>query len=619
MWVKDSEQTKEKRLLPAVAITPQGDVLAAGGEALDGFPSSTADWLVFTHKGQKCASNDECATGACVEGVCCDQACDGPCVACTNALTGKDDGTCAPTAENSNPHDRCQDKKFDCGTQPICDGQGACKSYVGGGEGCKPDDCSGGYLATYSCQAAGASGCQPTSLLCPGNLACLGQQCRTGSCNSAAECATGFACVGQACVGATPNGQPCQNKTQCASGLCADGVCCNEACDGVCEACSSDTTTDGSTGVCKPAKQGSHQRCENKCDPASVGLILQACNGTTSKVCPIENYAFCNGGVCVSGTSGPDPDHCQLTCATGTDCGDMTKSFCDHGQCRFLNLLELGEPCDDTRLCKKGSCVEGVCCDGGCDGPCQSCLNTNTDQADGICAPAKEGKNPKQACVETHPDDLCQSRTLCNGVATLECPFISTKQPAFSVCEPHPGGSDRIVTYTCDATGNRTTLATRDCFPSHCDPTASPNDASCQSTCAANTDCAAGSSCFVCPSGLACAGSKETPNTCITHDFCLDSGNMQTASGQQSACRAGQICRPGQPDRCLAPCETSADCQTGKVCRSDGTCRDPIGSGTLDADCACSTPGRPAASWWPVATLAALALVRRRRRASAAR
>jgi hypothetical protein len=43
-----------------------------------------------------CETDAECSTNHCVDGVCCDTACDAPCQACLGSLTGRPHGTCAP-------------------------------------------------------------------------------------------------------------------------------------------------------------------------------------------------------------------------------------------------------------------------------------------------------------------------------------------------------------------------------------------------------------------------------------------------------------------------------------------------------------------------------------------
>jgi hypothetical protein len=49
--------------------------------------------------GVACARDGECKSGHCFTGVCCDSACSDGCSACTQARTGKSDGTCAPAPD----------------------------------------------------------------------------------------------------------------------------------------------------------------------------------------------------------------------------------------------------------------------------------------------------------------------------------------------------------------------------------------------------------------------------------------------------------------------------------------------------------------------------------------
>ena len=65
--------------------------------------------------GEACDSGGQCASGECVDGVCCDTACDSICESCD--LSGTE-GTCTPDATGDDPAD-------DCG-QATCDGEGAC-------------------------------------------------------------------------------------------------------------------------------------------------------------------------------------------------------------------------------------------------------------------------------------------------------------------------------------------------------------------------------------------------------------------------------------------------------------------------------------------------------------
>lgn len=73
--------------------------------------------------GGACDADATCDSGYCVDGVCCDLRCDGGCQACVAALTGADDGQCAPVRAGEDPADACDAGPCGSGT---CDGHGAC-------------------------------------------------------------------------------------------------------------------------------------------------------------------------------------------------------------------------------------------------------------------------------------------------------------------------------------------------------------------------------------------------------------------------------------------------------------------------------------------------------------
>jgi hypothetical protein len=60
--------------------------------------------------GKGCSAASQCSSGKCVDGVCCDTACDGTCDACTAAKKGGgSDGTCGPIAVDTDPDGDCGD------------------------------------------------------------------------------------------------------------------------------------------------------------------------------------------------------------------------------------------------------------------------------------------------------------------------------------------------------------------------------------------------------------------------------------------------------------------------------------------------------------------------------
>ncbi len=140
---------------------------------------------------QSCTTAAECASGFCVDGVCCDSACDGACQSCTLPW--------APGKCSLEPYGT--DKKNACGAAGACvgtcDGKGGCVA-AGAGTQCAPATCTGpstGTAAAY-CASQGAA-CDSTALVAfdCAPYACepaLGA-CRT-SCATSEQCAPGFLC-----------------------------------------------------------------------------------------------------------------------------------------------------------------------------------------------------------------------------------------------------------------------------------------------------------------------------------------------------------------------------------------------------------------------------------------
>lgn len=72
--------------------------------------------VVVVANGGECTSADQCESGACADGVCCERACDGTCESCD--LPGLE-GTCKPIPVGTDP-------ASECGATRACDGHGAC-------------------------------------------------------------------------------------------------------------------------------------------------------------------------------------------------------------------------------------------------------------------------------------------------------------------------------------------------------------------------------------------------------------------------------------------------------------------------------------------------------------
>lgn len=89
--------------------------------------------------GYACIADSECASGNCVDGVCCNTSCGGNCEACVSAFTGGSDGICAFISLGSDPDN-------ECGPDAWCNGEGFCTAAcLPTAESCSSNDecCSG--------------------------------------------------------------------------------------------------------------------------------------------------------------------------------------------------------------------------------------------------------------------------------------------------------------------------------------------------------------------------------------------------------------------------------------------------------------------------------------------
>lgn len=120
-----------------------------------------------------CTNNVDCASGFCVDGVCCSTSCDLPCESCAAAkkLSGADDGRCGAAKIGDNPGGRCSagavcnaTGSCESRTQAVCKDERTLDQGLGQTQDCTPYRCSNGTCAksckTYVDCAAPAT-CNP--------------------------------------------------------------------------------------------------------------------------------------------------------------------------------------------------------------------------------------------------------------------------------------------------------------------------------------------------------------------------------------------------------------------------------------------------------------------------
>jgi hypothetical protein len=242
--------------------------------------------------GSQCSNNGDCATALCIDGYCCDQKCDGSCVACN--LPGTE-GTCTPVALGQSPHHgSCgPDAMTSCMRNGLCDGNGACQLWTNTTV-CKPSACNTGtnlFTPPSTCDGKGAC-VTPTAITCAPYLCKDTVTCYASCTMTTGQCQSPNTCNSMSC-GPKPLGAQCGTGTECASTYCVDGVCCDGACTGQCEAC----VVGGSSGHCLPVT-GAPIAPRTKC--ATDGTVCGgACNGTNRAACAFPtNTLSCATAVC---------------------------------------------------------------------------------------------------------------------------------------------------------------------------------------------------------------------------------------------------------------------------------------------------------------------------------
>jgi hypothetical protein len=148
---------------------------------MDTFAGAASVFVLLGSKGEPCVEAGDCGSGWCVGGVCCDDACSGPCAACTKSLGASADGACTSIA--GLPGDPS------CGLF-LCDGQShacptACASDDAcvGGHHCAPDGtCKPGLAIGDACDADAGSDCKVAGCKVCGAGACIRGVCCAEDC-----------------------------------------------------------------------------------------------------------------------------------------------------------------------------------------------------------------------------------------------------------------------------------------------------------------------------------------------------------------------------------------------------------------------------------------------------
>ncbi|HMY19861.1 MAG TPA: C-type lectin domain-containing protein, partial [Polyangium sp.] len=314
----------------------------------------TGDGHCKQYNGVPCSSPTDCLSNYCVEGVCCNNVCNGLCQSCSAAKKSAGfDGQCGFTAADIDPDNECIPGE--------CNGSGACnqpQTLQANGATCVSGaNCASGFCVDGVCCN---SACTETCVACTNAKTGYGvdgtcapilydtdpeEECWGGACSGFGECKL-------------YNGVACATTEQCLSNYCVDGFCCGNICTSTCMACSTAKKGYGFDGVCEHISNG--QDPDNECNPGE-------CDGA---------------GVCNQVQTG----------------------------------LANGAACSQSVQCISGFCVDGFCCNSACSGTCQSCSAAISNQVNGQCSFIWRGLDPEDDCGDERCDGfgVC---TLPNGSA----------------------------------------------------------------------------------------------------------------------------------------------------------------------------------------------------------
>lgn len=368
--------------------------------------------------GAPCSSATECASGNCVDGVCCDQTCNGKCQACTQSLTGdttKANGTCTAVlpAVNDTSGDCVLESTATCGQTGRCDGAGNCQLYPAGAAcGSKTPACAGNIqLEFHACDGKG--GCIASIPVDCAPAKCVGGLCAT-PCSLDTDCLDSAYCAVGVCTPKKALAVACAKDSECTSQACVDGVCCESVCAGVCERCEATSgkcvavaagedpdeecaTGDecGNTGACDGARAcelvAPGQPCGTDSCVGAAAVSLQRCDGFGTCT---TNAESCGKFACRNGA-------CLTQCMTNDDCSPGDVCNAESGICASSS----GKCSDDvTFIANDGTvqrCEPFACASDGCLTLCKSaadCAPGNKCSADGSCKPPAKGAADEGGC-----------------------------------------------------------------------------------------------------------------------------------------------------------------------------------------------------------------------------
>lgn len=399
------------------------------------------------------------------------------------------------------------------------------------GEVCTDGECVGdptGLCGLYTCSEGEEEG-DACAVLCDGedNLKCIPPA----------------HCDDSVCYEDLPDGQPCDEVSDCESDHCQNGFCCafGDCCQVARDCptfgtqdpiCISPTTCQGTQGeaVCAGTSICSNTGIvadDSACDPA-----------TEASDCGYYLSVFCTGEV------DQDPPLCATDCDSDADCDE--NAYCDPLTATCEADLTNGSECMGVSWCISDHCQNGFCCDGG------DCCAAETD------CPASYSGPP-----------VCTSPATCQGerdvaVCNSNACETATGVADDSACVPGPPASE------CGP------------YPSvFCTGGSVQNPPQCPDSCTADIECDTSAYCSsagVCvpdePDGDDCTSASQCISGHCQNGFCCESGDCCANSGDCGDYDESPVC------------DNSSTCQGTRV---DGVCNGTFQctADTVNDDSAC--------------------------------
>jgi MYXO-CTERM domain-containing protein len=217
-------------------------------------------------KGVTCTRADECATGHCVDGTCCDLACGGQCEACD--VKGSE-GTCTPVVGKPHtPRSTCDSKADNDCAKAQCDGKARdkCNGFVNAGTvSCGVDSCTTDKRFQKKGTCDGAGGCARPDP----------KPCTPYVCDATAPSGCKTACVTDA---------DCAESFKCDAGVCVQGAHCSD--DQL-----SSIDKSGTSKLCTPYLCNSDGKCATSCGSSADCVAGSVCDEDVKACIVVQNGA----------------------------------------------------------------------------------------------------------------------------------------------------------------------------------------------------------------------------------------------------------------------------------------------------------------------------------------